>query len=1515
MGIIIDEAHAVENGNISFSFSTSSDALVEGKQYEIIVTVTNSTGSAISNYSIKLYNQYDNNNMALLYETSPSGSLKNGGSKSITYGVWTAQKNLRLIAELWLNNSNSADYISDPFAPNIVSKTPENILYLDDSFKVNISGNTNTLYMQAFRFTENVLDSYYVNKNDDKTRDIEIVLNSNTASDAAINLWMEYAKPSSVNRIGFKLNENKSPISTAKATVINLTNGEASCVIGVYDSPSLIIGTKNGVNFLGCVLTYNMHFKIGEPSVADDPNPKDVTNIKIITPPYKTQYYAGEEFAPNGMVVEATLVNSEKKNVAGYNYLPKEKLKLGDSAVTVFYGSSSVKQNIRVIPKIELCNVSISNGWMINENLVMTEKGLETRDNLFRAITHCGDECGVFSFSVSDNTDVLINGVKQTVEEGVCTIRIPSSDVFDTDMRKEIDGAKTIVTLSGAGEYSDIQKEYIFQCSKQLYSDMPSNVIDYLCIGSQYTNKFPYGINAIATLRGQNPDTTTSTITTAPTSIGNFGGYITYYYENAITNKSNNPYGVDFLIHGNSVDGTDEFAEPGQVWVSEDGIDWYALAGSIHYDDIAIWDYTMTYKKNKTWEDNKGNTGTIRYEFPEKNSYNLYNWPSTENVAEIAVSGIYLTPKGGINAFGNTLPQYPAFGYVDVHNLGNTNIASNPYVEGGTYYDVFDLAWAVDAQGQPVDVSDKEFHYVKIQTASFIENGAIGEKSTEINMMRIAQPAAEDVGKTATPTNITIDGKTATPTNLASGGSAAPVYDMSVSGPFIVEVDAPEGANVYINGERTSSRKYDAIPDHKIIRVIVQEGEKAPWIAYYNLSEGEAAETVTLRFNDGGSVTTGVYDKQMDGCALPVPAASAGKEFLGWQLGQKLYTEFSFRAMPDGAELTAVWNVTSTAPAHSENNITVKFRLIGCSEAEDDINLADGNYHGAEYQTWIATRDYTIPDDYLVIDLIQLALSRAGLEARNPSGNYIESIFAPESLGGQEMEEFTNGPRSGWMYTIGRNADGSDGYHANNGVAQQKLTDGDVVIFHYVNDYAYEVADWDRLGGVGYPAQGDGTYHNKWLEAEDVNPPSGSRPGGETGEKKDEDKDKDKPAETPAAEKVVETVKVEAKADAKGVAAAKVEAKAVADAVKNAAEKKADSIVIKPEVTGDAKEVKVELPKASVSEIAKSSVALVVETDKGSVEVPNEILKEIAEQAGGANVEISVADKSVEDAGVKAAIADKLGDDANTDNAAVAEITVTSGDKKITTFSGKMINASVSVDGKKGFAEGKKYLTLVISENGKRELLAGKCSKGADGKLNVGVKVGHLSTFVVLDKELKSFTDAEAHWSADAVDFAVANGLMNGVSDKAFAPNSTLNRAMLVTILYRLAGSPAVADAAKFADVAAGQWYSDAVAWAAANGIVTGKTETAFAPNDNITREQFATMLMRYCKFAGLDTAKNADLGAFTDSASISAYAKDALAWANASGIITGRTATTIAPNGSATRGEAATMLMRFMQM
>ena len=172
---------------------------------------------------------------------------------------------------------------------------------------------------------------------------------------------------------------------------------------------------------------------------------------------------------------------------------------------------------------------------------------------------------------------------------------------------------------------------------------------------------------------------------------------------------------------------------------------------------------------------------------------------------------------------------------------------------------------------------------------------------------------------------------------------------------------------------------------------------------------------------------------------------------------------------------------------------------------------------------------------------------------------------------------------------------------------------------------------------------------------------------------------------------------------------------------------------------------------------------------------------------------------------------------------------------------------------------------------------------------------------------------APASWYADAVQYVYENGMMNGTSDTLFSPDATVTRAMIVTILYRLENAPAAA-ASGFTDVAAGMYYADAVGWAAANGIVNGVSETRFAPDDPITREQLAAILYRYAQFKGYDVTGSADLGAYTDAAQISAYATAAMQWANAEGLINGDSATTINPQGNATRAEAATILMRFCQ-
>ena len=169
-----------------------------------------------------------------------------------------------------------------------------------------------------------------------------------------------------------------------------------------------------------------------------------------------------------------------------------------------------------------------------------------------------------------------------------------------------------------------------------------------------------------------------------------------------------------------------------------------------------------------------------------------------------------------------------------------------------------------------------------------------------------------------------------------------------------------------------------------------------------------------------------------------------------------------------------------------------------------------------------------------------------------------------------------------------------------------------------------------------------------------------------------------------------------------------------------------------------------------------------------------------------------------------------------------------------------------------------------------------------------------------------------ADWFYNDVKYVYEKGMMSGTAADVFAPNATTTRAMIVTILYRLEGSPAVSGTSAFTDVPAGQWYTDAVNWAAANQIVNGTSATTFAPSASITREQMAAILYRYAQYKGYDVTEKADLSGYSDNGQISAYAKDALAWANAAKLINGITNTTLAPQGSATRAQVSAILHRF---
>ena len=420
-----------------------------------------------------------------------------------------------------------------------------------------------------------------------------------------------------------------------------------------------------------------------------------------------------------------------------------------------------------------------------------------------------------------------------------------------------------------------------------------------------------------------------------------------------------------------------------------------------------------------------------------------------------------------------------------------------------------------------------------------------------------------------------------------------------------------------------------------------------------------------------------------------------------------------------------------------EGSIRVTFRLIGAAEATQDVDLTSSTYL-PEYVTWIPTTRYTLDEDATVYDLFTEALNEAGLYSVGAEDNYVRTIYAPTILGGYGLSEFTNGKRSGWMYTV-------NGLHPDVGMKDKTLQDGDIVVWHYVNDYSYEVADWK--GDASHPALGSGAYFYSWLRAQDITPEEYVRL--HIGE--------------------VLTVGRHGSAAPSSV---------------------------------------------KVSDLGKS-ITFTFKPD-----------------AGYRVKDVKVDGKSV---------------------GAVTSYTV----KKLTIF------------------------TRIVVEF-------------TDGKL--------------------PFEDVTTNdWFYDDVAFVYNEGLFAGTSDTTFSPNAAMTRAMLVTVLYRLEGKPAIRGRSGFADVVVNSYYEDAVTWAADNGIVNGTSTTTFSPDTNVTREQLAAILYRYAQYKKYSTTATASLNGFSDAQSVSSYAKTPLEWAVAEKLVNGANGK-LMPKGDASRAQVAAILHRFVE-
>ena len=358
-------------------------------------------------------------------------------------------------------------------------------------------------------------------------------------------------------------------------------------------------------------------------------------------------------------------------------------------------------------------------------------------------------------------------------------------------------------------------------------------------------------------------------------SLGAFGGYIDFYFQGGITNDAKNPYGVDFVIYGNAFNAN---PEAGAVQVSEDGITWYELAGSMYYDGNfnytgeagasrisnaytgTLRNATISYSQDSvikaTVKDASGATKinaaqfvastawwpTVLKGYPAIAAHINSNATSTSNVQVTCNDTVFSSTGVTLIPDSNTTADY-AFGYADVTPNGSPATygdAVNPYkpynyTENGTAKtktggDGFDLEWAVDiTTGLPVDVTDMTFRYVRVYSA-VLDNGMFGETSTEIcGIFTTANKSTTAVGQTV-PTSLTINGVDINLFGSPVSYGNVKLYDLSPAGIASGTLQATlSGANIYMNGTNTDT--LDVVAGTNYVRVIVQSGTAAPYIA------------------------------------------------------------------------------------------------------------------------------------------------------------------------------------------------------------------------------------------------------------------------------------------------------------------------------------------------------------------------------------------------------------------------------------------------------------------------------------------------------------------------------------------------------------------------------------------------------------------------------------------------------------------------------------------------------------
>ena len=393
-------------------------------------------------------------------------------------------------------------------------------------------------------------------------------------------------------------------------------------------------------------------------------------------------------------------------------------------------------------------------------------------------------------------------------------------------------------------------------------------------------------------------------------------------------------------------------------------------------------------------------------------------------------------------------------------------------------------------------------------------------------------------------------------------------------------------------------------------------------------------------------------------------------------------------------------------PTTPEAKPSVTFRLIGCEIAKQDVDLGTNTYL-PNYVTWIATTTYTLEElgeNATVGTVFKKALDAKGLAYEGYDGNYISSITAPS---GYVLSEMTNGPKSGWMYTV-------NGSHPNKGLLDYQIKDGDVIIWHYVNDYAYEVQDW--VEDEGHPALGNSSTWNGWLKAADT---VGGTGGGA--------------AESPVEEKKVTTAGEAGSAvttaptevSVSGSAAkASISNETADEMVKQAKENKSSEIVLNVSAaeTKNAETIQTEIPKSTLTSIvANTDAQLTITTSQGTLTVDQETMKQMTEEAKGSTVVIEISKVNAPSKEQK----ELVGEDAQ-----IYKLTAKSGNTEITQFKGTVTVKLPILSS----LEDKKVAAVYLENDGKLTQMPGQ-KITIDKQAFYVFRTNHFSEYALVDAE------------------------------------------------------------------------------------------------------------------------------------------------------------------------------------